>query len=143
MWNNCYSWMRNYLISSKKKATSRRLVCQATLALIRCSAICLCSELSPVRAFSSKCSLSLALGLRVWENVSCKTKVWPHSTSEQAQYRSASSWCLRLLLRITAAASQTGQNTFILRMLFFHKAVNSRNFTLFCLIFHLNLRHLL
>jgi len=52
-----------------------------------------------IKNFTSLLPVS-PLGLSECENVALKTKVWPHSTSEQAQYKSASFLSLQSDLRM-------------------------------------------
>lgn len=76
--------------------------------LSRSSANCRSSGLSrSIRNLTSLLPVS-PLGLRVCENWALKTKVWPHSTSVQAQYKSASFLSFQSDLRMMAGEPHSG-----------------------------------
>lgn len=77
------------------------------------------------------------LGLRVCENEVLKTKVWPHSTSVQAQYKSASFLSFQSDFRMVAGWPHSGHLILKTRMFTIPHAIdnNADDFTLTTLIF--------
>lgn len=105
--------------------------------LSRFSANCLSSGFNwSIRNLTSLLPVS-PLGLSECENVALKINIWPHTTYEQAQYKSASFLSFQSDLRMVAGDPHSGQSILKMHMILppHASANNESDFSLSALIF--------